>query len=252
MCELPQVAAERYLRCPLIETIGPKMLKSILLFLIFAVNHGYSQDMVKLLSINDDQEFDIRIKQDGYHSKATIVLEKDGMSYDSVVIRDVRDCDSINLLQKRFVSFQFNRRAGTGISVRLTKIFCVREHQLVESLFYFSKYKDPEEFSHVSIILSNDLQLTMTHEYRFFSETDTLNNRSYTEMGELQFDRSNCIFTNADTLLNSNLKILGSENSEFFHNFENVRVKRTLLPFCKYIFYNRRWYAFGRGQLFEM
>lgn len=121
-----------------------KFIYVCILFLFFTLllkpSYGQINKEIKLMDFSSTIWQEVQIQEDWANHK-TFLIGSFINGIDSFEVNNVVEIDTIYVLQDKFLRIDFRGRGGSGVHIRLTKLFCVNNNQFYEPLSLLTRQK---------------------------------------------------------------------------------------------------------------
>ena len=104
----------------------------------FKLSFGQIDKKVKLLDFSNSKLQEIRIKEDWANHKAYLISSNKNVT-DSLEVNNVVEIDTVIVLFDRFMKVDYRCSGGSGVHLRLSKLFCINSNHIYEPLSLLTK-----------------------------------------------------------------------------------------------------------------
>jgi hypothetical protein len=99
----------------------------------FKLSYGQIDKKMKLLDFSNREWQEIRIKEDWANQKAYLISSNKNAT-DSLEVNDVAEIDTAIVLFDSFIRIGYRCNGGSGVHLRLSKVFCINNGHICEPL----------------------------------------------------------------------------------------------------------------------
>ncbi len=104
----------------------------------FKLSYGQIDKKMKLLDFSNGGWQEIQIKEDWANQKAYLINSNKNAT-DSLEVNDVAEIDTVIVLLDRFMKVDYRCSGGSGVHLRLSKLFCINDNHIFEPLSLLTK-----------------------------------------------------------------------------------------------------------------
>lgn len=213
---------------------------TISLICSFNLSFGQVDTTMKLLDFSNKERREIRIKEDWANQKIFLISFNNNSS-DSLEVNDVAEIDTVISLLSSFIRIDFRYNGGSGVHLRVSKLFCLNKGQIYESLSLLTRQ---ESYSSDGVLQEKywvDIQLSFSKRKIIAILTENEQDKN----GNVWKKDSEVLLHHKDLIFFSKRKM--PTNLSFCKSMPQRKVAYYLLSLKKetYINYEGFWYIEG-------
>ena len=211
-----------------------KLLLGILFFSPFKYLYCQLDSSFSVVDFNNQRQV-IKVKENWPQNRCFIILES--AKKDTFQVNDVSEIVSKNIIMKKFLQIEFRIRGGSGIHLRVTKLFLIKNNKIFQALSlqttyrYASVNRSENESYAVKFI---PIQTNTGFKLKLIESGKNLdaNKIQWTKQFTLLFDAANMVFYNK---IEPKVRICKESQTK-------EKVFSVQLQYEKYIFLSNEWF----------